>query len=80
MGRAGFEHLAEKSTQSHTSKELSNTLPTETSIAMVQNPVHILYKHPELIQVIDLWPELPDYIKQTIMTLIRSVNNSEIIK
>ena len=33
----------------------------------------LLQKHPELKQIVSVWPELPDHIKQTIKTLVGSV-------
>ena len=33
----------------------------------------ILQKHLELKQIIAVWPELPDHIKQTIQTLVGTV-------
>ena len=38
---------------------------------------HIIEKHPELGQVINIWPELPDHIKQTIETLVGSVKEDK---
>ena len=80
MGGIGLEHLPEKSPEVTRDKGLSNTPPNSPTTAMVQNPVHILQKHPELYQVVDAWAELPDHIKQTIKTLVSSVtglNNHE---
>ena len=41
---------------------------------------NLLQKNPELGQVINIWSELPDHIKQTIETLVGSVaaKNEEI--
>lgn len=41
---------------------------------------NLLQKHPELKQIIAVWSELPDHIKQTIETLVGAVTmkNEEI--
>ena len=35
-----------------------------------ENLVHILSKYPELRQILEVWPELSDEIKQQILNLI----------
>lgn len=73
MGGIGLEQNPEKTPEALANKELSNISTDTLNPVTVQNPVHILHKHPELIRVVDSWPELPDHIKQTIKTLIGSV-------
>ena len=41
---------------------------------MVQNPVHLIAKNPQLMHVVDSWSNLPEHIKQTIMTLVGTVS------
>ena len=47
-------------------------IPGESAMAMVQNPVHLLQKNPELVQVAENWPDLPEHIRQAILTLVES--------
>ncbi|MCF7956750.1 MAG: hypothetical protein K9M75_13185 [Phycisphaerae bacterium] len=72
MGRAGFEHPNEKSPEVFQGKEVSDTTLNYSTIAMVQNPVHLLQKNPELMQVIENWTDLPEHIRQAILTLVES--------
>jgi len=53
-------------------KEVSDTIPSHPTIAMVQNPVHLLQKNPELMQVVENWTDLPEHIRQAILTLVES--------
>jgi hypothetical protein len=73
MGWAGLEYSSEKWPQVPQYKEVSNITPCHSTIAMVQNPVHLLQKNPELMQVVENWPDLPEHIRQTILTLVESV-------
>jgi hypothetical protein len=73
MGWAGLEYLGEKSPEVLHDKEVSNITPSHSTIAMVQNPVHLLQNNPELMQVVENWAALPDHIKETIKTLVGTV-------
>jgi hypothetical protein len=80
VGGIGLEHSLGKSPEVSQDKGLRNYHSTSSTTTMVQNPVHLMQKHPELCQVIDAWTELPNHIKQTIITLVSSVtglNNHE---
>ena len=69
MGRGGFEPKS----VSNDNKELTkNTEP-----GTVQNQVHLLEKHPELTEIVRLWPGLPEYIRQAIKTLVKSFQVKE---
>lgn len=72
MGWAGFEYPSEKSPEVLQGKEVSNTIANHSTIAMVQNPVHLLQKNPELMQVVENWLALPEHIRQAILTLVGS--------
>jgi hypothetical protein len=72
MGWAGLEYPSEKSPEVLQGKEVSNTTPNHSTISMVQNPVHLLQKNPELMQVVENWPDLPEHIRQAILTLVES--------
>ena len=77
LGRAGFELSTKKHSQAPTSKELSSILPCTPETERVQNPVHVDTSSEdtssELTEIIEAWSELPEHIKQTIMTLLGSV-------
>jgi hypothetical protein len=73
VGGIGLEHSPDKSSEVLHDKELSNTTPSHSTIAIVQNPVHLLQNNPELMQVVENWAALPDHIKETIKTLVGTV-------
>ena len=80
MGDIGLEHSKKDLSEVKQNNELNDTLQNTPQPTRVQNPVHILQKHPELQQVVNAWAELPEHIKQTIETLVGSVTikNEEI--
>jgi hypothetical protein len=73
MGPLGLEYLEDKSSQVLSSKALSGDLEGKGQSTMVQNPVHLIAKNSDLMQVVESWSNLPEHIKQTIMTLVGSV-------
>jgi hypothetical protein len=42
---------------------------------LAQNLAFFLLKHPELEQIIRVWPELPEHIKAAIKALVRTHNS-----
>lgn len=55
------------------SQGLVNKKLTESNESQeVQNPVHILEKHPELADLIARWPDLPETVKQSIIDTVRN--------
>jgi len=55
------------------SQHLPNKALSETAKSKrVQNPVQKSKIPPELLQVINAWPSLPEHIKKTIITLIQT--------
>ncbi len=73
MGPPGREQSEIESSQVQSSKVLSGGSGDGIQTTMVQNPVHLNAKNPELMHVVDSWSNLPEHIKQTIMTLVESV-------
>ena len=70
MGDTGFEVSSQKTTQAQHNNALSNTAANTPQQEKVQNQVQILQKHPELKQIIKVWPDLPEYLKQAIKALL----------
>ena len=66
-----------KSQQTKNHKPLSDKSLTKT-----ENPVfdtslaNLLQKYPDLAQVVDAWPSLPEHIKAAIKALIETFNNA----
>ena len=74
MGDIGLEPFSENSSQATDNKEVKDTPCSTPTPEKVQNQVQILQKHPELKQLIKVWPELPEHIKAAIKALIESHN------
>ena len=70
MGDTGLEHPPKQTSEVLQNKELNSTsIDTHESIR-VQNQVQILDLSPDLATVIKSWTELPDHVRQTILTLV----------
>lgn len=63
----GFESQAEN-TYPLINKELTDTQKTCLAYSLAA----LLQDHPELANLIDFWPKLPDHVKLAIQTLIQS--------
>jgi hypothetical protein len=67
MEAGGFEPLAQN-TYPLVNKEL--TVHSETCLA--SSLAVLLQSHPELANLLDIWPKLPDHIKSAIRALIQT--------
>lgn len=79
MGRAGLEVSAENTSQAQENTALSSTSTTTIQQERVQNVVQILQKHPELMQVLEVWETLPAADRKEIISVIevKSLDESQ---
>ena len=73
MGDGGLELFSEKTTQALENNKVTPDTPKSKNGPKVHNRVHTSNFPPELLKIIDLWPDLPEHIKQQILDTVRSV-------
>ena len=72
VGRVGFELSAEKTLQDTVNNKVALNTPKHQSGPKVHYRVHINSLSPELKQIIEVWPKLPEHIKEVIMALVKT--------
>jgi len=77
VGGIGLEPVTGISFQVQQNKGVSDTSADTLQPTRVQNPVHVDTSSgnisSELAEIVEVWPELPEHIRQTIKTLVSSV-------
>jgi hypothetical protein len=48
---------------------VNKELIANSKMPEVQNPVHVLQKYPDLAELVDRWPDLPESIRGEILRL-----------
>ena len=81
MGRAELEINSQETPQPIENKDVSSTPHSTPAQEAVHDPVHVeslsedaLSQIPhELKQIISVWPDLPEHVRQAVVTLVASV-------
>ena len=72
MGDEGLELSPEKSPQETVNNAVTSNASKSTNGPRVHDRVHEPEFPPELLLIIEHWESIPDYMKETIMSLIKS--------